>query len=86
MEPGDGDSHALDNAQVAIAHPAGITGRTGDLVRAFVVSAIGPDFQGRDPRLDPDFVWSQVARIQWLFLNSQVSGAVQDGDFHTSSW
>ena len=53
---GDFAAGGLHDTQVAIADPTRVSRRAGYLVRAFIVAAIGADFQGGDAGLQPDFV------------------------------
>ena len=72
----------LDDTEVAVADPAGVAGGAGHLVRAFVVAAVGADFERGDAGLYPDLVVLELAHVQFLIFDSQIAWAVQHRYFH----
>ena len=71
--------HPAHDAEVAVADPARVVGRTGDPFGALVVAAVGADLQSAHRRLHPHLVRRQVVGVEGVLLHAQVAGSVEDG-------
>ena len=63
-------------AQVAIADPTRVTGCTGDVFRAFVITTVGADFKGADDGLDVNVVRCELAGVQALIFDAKITRPV----------
>ena len=86
LDPTDRAAHSHHDSQVAVSHPPGIYWGSGDMFGPLVVASVGPDLQGAHPGPDPDFVRLQIAGVQGMLFDAQVSGTAKHGDFHGGSF
>ena len=85
LELGNVGSDALDDGEVAVAHPAGVGRRAGHVLRTLVVAAVGADLEAGDDGLAPDVVGAEVLGVEGPVFDREVARASQDSDLHVVS-
>ena len=75
LELGNVAADALDDGEVAVAHPARVGRRAGHVLRALVVAAVGADLEAGDDGLAPDVVRAEVLGVEVPVFDDEVAWA-----------